>query len=49
MAAAGLPEPTRTTLNRPFPVYRLRNEPLAALARGVTYRRRTIDQIDEKV
>jgi ATP-dependent DNA helicase RecG len=42
-------EPTRRTLNRPFPYYRLRNEPLAALARAVTYRRRTIDQIDEKV
>lgn len=42
-------EPTRRTLNRPFPQYRLRNEPLAALARAVNYRRRTIDQIDEKV
>jgi ATP-dependent DNA helicase RecG len=42
-------EATRKTLNRPFPSYRLRNEPLAALARAVTYRRRTIDQIDEKV
>lgn len=42
-------EPTRRTLNRPFPHYRLRNEPLAALARAVSYRRRTIDQIDEKV
>lgn len=45
----GLLEPTRRTLRKPFPAYRLRNEPLAALARAVTYRRRTIDQIDEKV
>jgi ATP-dependent DNA helicase RecG len=42
-------EPTRRTLRKPFPAYRLRNEPLAALARAVSYRRRTIDQIDEKV
>lgn len=42
-------EPTRRTLRKPFPSYRLRNEPLAALARAVAYRRRTIDQIDEKV
>jgi ATP-dependent DNA helicase RecG len=42
-------EPTRKTLARQFPSYRLRNEPLAALARAVSYRRRTIDQIDEKV
>jgi ATP-dependent DNA helicase RecG len=45
----GLLEPTRRTLRKPFPAYRLRNGPLAALARAVTYRRRTIDQIDEKV
>ncbi len=45
----GLLEPTRRTLRKPFPAYRLRNEPLAALARAVAYRRRTIDQIDEKV
>jgi ATP-dependent DNA helicase RecG len=42
-------EPTRRTLRKPFPTYRLRNEPLAALARAVSYRRRTIDQIDEKI
>lgn len=46
---SGLLEPTRRTLHKPFPAYRLRNEPLAALARAVSYRRRTIDQIDEKV
>jgi ATP-dependent DNA helicase RecG len=45
----GLLEPTRRTLRKPFPAYRLRNEPFAALARAVSYRRRTIDQIDEKV
>jgi ATP-dependent DNA helicase RecG len=45
----GLLEATRRTLRKPFPSYRLRNEPLAALARAVTYRRRTIDQMDEKV
>jgi ATP-dependent DNA helicase RecG len=45
----GLLEPSRRTLRKPFPSYRLRNEPLAALARAVTYRRRTIDQLDEKV
>ena len=45
----GLLEPTRRTLRKPFPAYRLQNEPLAAMARAVTYRRRTIDQIDEKV
>jgi len=42
-------EPTRRTLRKPFPAYRLRNESLAALARAVSYRRRTIDQMDEKV
>lgn len=46
---AALLEPTRRSLRRPFPSYRLRNDALAALARAVTYRRRTIDQIDEKV
>lgn len=45
----GLLEPTRRTLRKPFPSYRLRNEPLAALARAVGFRRRTIDQMDEKV
>lgn len=42
-------EPTRRTVRKPFPSYRLRHEPLVALARAVSYRRRTIDQIDEKV
>jgi ATP-dependent DNA helicase RecG len=42
-------EPTARTIRKPFPAYRLRNEPLAALARAVSYRRRTLDQRDEKV
>jgi hypothetical protein len=42
-------EPTRRTIHKSFPAYRLRNDPLAALARAVSHRRRTIDQIDEKV
>lgn len=42
-------EPTRRTIRKHFPTYRLRNEPLAALARAVSYRRRSIDQIDQKV
>lgn len=46
---AGLLEPTRRTLRKPFPSYRLRNAPLAALSRAVSYRRRTLDEIDAKV
>ena len=42
-------EPTRGTVRRRMPSYRLRSEPLAALARAVGYRRRTFDQTDEKV
>jgi ATP-dependent DNA helicase RecG len=43
-------EATRRTLRRPFPTYRLQNQPLVDLARAVTYRRRTtLDGIDEKV
>jgi len=42
-------EPTRRTLRKAFPSYRLRNAPLAELARAVTYRRRTLDDIDAKV
>jgi ATP-dependent DNA helicase RecG len=45
----GILEATRGTVRRRFPSYRLRNEPLAALARAVGYRRRTADQTDEKV
>lgn len=45
----GLLEPTRSTVRKPFPSYRLRNKPLAELARAVSYRRRTLDEIDAKV
>jgi len=33
-------EPTRRTIRKPFPFYRLRNKPLVELARAVSYRRR---------
>ena len=46
---AELLEPTRRTIRKPFPSYRLRNKPLAELARAVSYRRRTLDEIDAKV
>ena len=42
-------EPTRRTIRKAFPSYRLRNAPLAELARAVSYRRRTLDEIDAKV
>jgi ATP-dependent DNA helicase RecG len=45
----GIIEATRGTVRRQLPSYRLRSEPLAALARAVGYRRRTIDQTDAKV
>lgn len=46
----GLLEATRRTLRRPFPTYRLRNQPFVELARAVTYRRRTtLDGIEAKV
>lgn len=47
--AEALLEPTRSSVRRQFPVYRLRPDALAGLARAVSYRRRTVDQIDEKV
>lgn len=46
---AALLEPTRKTIRKPFPSYRLRNAPLAELSRAVSYRRRTLDEIDAKV
>lgn len=46
---AGLLEPTRRTIRKPFPSYRLRNRPLAELSRAVSYRRRAPDEIDAKV
>lgn len=45
----GVIEATRGTVRRRVPSYRLRSEPLAALARAVGYRRRTTDQTDAKV
>jgi ATP-dependent DNA helicase RecG len=46
---SGLLEPTRRTIRKPFPTYRLQNQPLVDLSRAVSYRRRTLDGIDEKV
>ncbi len=42
-------EPTRETVRRARPKYRLREEALAALGSAVTYRRRTTDQLDRKI
>jgi ATP-dependent DNA helicase RecG len=46
---AGLLEPTRRTLNKTFPSYRLRGEAVASLARAVSYHRHTRDQTEAKV
>jgi len=46
---AALLEPTRRSVRRPFPTYRLQNQPLVDLARAVSYRRRTLDGSDEKI
>lgn len=45
----GILEATRGTIRKRLPTYRLRSEPLVAMARAVSYRRRTVDQTDEKV
>ena len=46
----GILEPTRRTIRKGFPSYRLRNKPLAELARAVSYRRRTtLDGVEAKV
>lgn len=42
-------EPTRRTVSKLLPTYRLRSETLAAMARAVTYQRRSIDEMDQKV
>lgn len=42
-------EPTRETVRRARPRYRLREGALAALGPAVTYRRRTTDQLDRKI
>jgi ATP-dependent DNA helicase RecG len=42
-------EPTRETVRRARPNYRLRSDALRALGSAVTYQRRTTDEIDKKV
>ncbi|MBO4271246.1 ATP-binding protein [Microbispora triticiradicis] len=42
-------EPTRRTVRKPFPTYRLRAETVAAMSRAVAYRRRGVDGTDQKV
>lgn len=42
-------EPTRQTVRRARPTYRLRSEPLKALGSAVSYQRRTVDELDRKV
>ncbi len=44
-----LVEPTRRTASRAFPAYRLRSETLAAMGRAVEYRRRGLDETDQKI
>lgn len=45
----GILEPTRGTLRRAHPAYRLRGDALRALGPAVRYQRRTVDDIDRKV
>ncbi len=47
--SVGMVEPTRQTVRRAHPNYRLRGDALQALGSAVPYRRRTIDEIDRKV
>ncbi|MEU8267484.1 ATP-binding protein [Sphaerisporangium sp. NPDC049002] len=42
-------EPTRRTINKPFPTYRLRSHVLTAMSRSVTYRRHSATETDQKV
>lgn len=44
-----LVEPTRETIRRANPNYRLREAPLRSLGTAVTYRRRTTDSVDGRV
>jgi ATP-dependent DNA helicase RecG len=44
-----LVEPTRETVRRANPNYRLRETPLRSLGTAVTYRRRTTDSVDSRV
>jgi ATP-dependent DNA helicase RecG len=45
----GLLEPTRQTVRKALPTYRLRGEALRALGSAVSYQRRTVDELDRKV
>lgn len=45
----GMLEPTRQTVRRRSPTYRLREEALKELGTAVSYRRRTADEIDRKI
>lgn len=45
----GLLEPTRRTVRKAFPTYRLRSDAIAAMSRAVAYRRRDLDDTDQKV
>lgn len=42
-------EPTRATMNRRFPTYRLRANVVAQLGSAVTYHGRAVDDIDRKI
>lgn len=42
-------EPTRQTVRRATPTYRLRADALRALGQAVTYQRRTVDETDRKI
>ncbi|NJP24122.1 hypothetical protein FLW53_07895 [Microbispora sp. SCL1-1] len=45
----GLLEPSRRTARKLFPTYRLRAETVAAMSRAITYRRRGVDGMDQKI
>ncbi|MEU0480327.1 ATP-binding protein [Streptosporangium sp. NPDC006013] len=44
-----LVEPTRRTAAKAFPAYRLRSEAVAMMGRAITYRRRGLDETDQKI
>lgn len=48
-STVGLLEPTRATVGRTGPTYRLREDALKSLGSAVVYQRRTTDAIDRKV
>jgi ATP-dependent DNA helicase RecG len=47
--SVGMLEPTRGTVRRTFPKYRLRAEAMALLGTAVRYNRRLLDELDRKV